>query len=381
MPYVYTAEILCFFRGGFGIPNLDSDITLDVKVTEKWKKALLRPDQTIRDGLEILDRGGGHIALVTDHKMVLMGVVTDGDIRRAILRGTALDSSISEIMNTAPITASSSATRNEIVQIMEQNQILVVPIVTGSILVGLETLLKTSDQQKYSNTVFLMAGGFGTRLRPMTNNCPKPMLKVGGKPILEIMINNFKRYGFFNFYISLHYLPNKVIDYFGDGKNWDVNIRYIYENDPLGTGGALGLLPDDIEDKPIVVSNADLLTQIDFEMLIKFHEKHQSDATMCVRDHTYQVPFGVVTGDGNNISDIVEKPSFRHFVNAGIYVINKNMLQFVSKNEKITMPELFQKYISNNRKVLMFPMHEYWLDIGRLDDFERAQKDILGMRL
>lgn len=349
-------------------------------MTDKWEKALLRPDQTLRDGLEILDTGGGHIALVTDSKMTLMGVITDGDIRRAILRGVPLDSAVSNIMNTAPITAASSATRAEIVRIMEQNQVLVVPIVTGRILVGLETLLTNSGQQKYSNAVFLMAGGFGTRLRPLTNDCPKPMLKVGDKPILEIMLSNLKSAGFFNFYISLHYLPEIVVDYFGDGSKWNVNIKYIYEKSPLGTGGALGLLPDDIEDKPVIVSNGDLLTQVDFERLMNFHEKNRSDATMCVRDHTYQVPFGVVTGDGNNISEIVEKPTYRHFVNAGIYVINKEILRFVGTNEVISMPELLQKSISKNKRILMFPMHEYWLDIGRLDDFERAQKDILSMR-
>lgn len=350
-------------------------------MTDKWKKALLRHDQTIRDGLEILDKGGGHIALVIDSNVTLLGIVTDGDIRRAILRGIPLDSPISEIMNRAPITAASSATRAEIVRVMEQNQILVVPILADKTLVGLETLLHNTDQKKYSNPVFLMAGGFGTRLRPLTNDCPKPMLKVGDKPILEIMINNFKKAGFFNFYISLHYMPEKIVDYFDDGSNLDVSIQYIYEKSPLGTGGALGMLPDNISDAPLIVSNGDLLTQIDFELLIKFHEKHQADATMCVRDHAYQVPFGVVTGDGDRISEIIEKPTYRHFVNAGVYVISQNLLNLVQKNEQITMPELFQRCISLNMKTLMFPVHEYWLDIGRLDDFEKAQKDILSMSL
>lgn len=353
---------------------------LGAKVIDKWKRALLKPDQTIREGLEILERGAEHIALIVDDEMTLLGIITDGDVRRAILRGMTLESPVSGIMNKAPTTVASSATRAEVVRIMEQNQILAVPILTGKILVGLETLLKDSDQRKYANAVFLMAGGFGTRLRPLTDNCPKPMLKVGEKPILENVLNSFKNAGFFNFYISLHYLPQMVIDHFGDGSKWDVNIQYIHETAPLGTGGALGLLPDDIADMPVLVSNGDLLTQVDFELLIKFHEKHQADATMCVRDHAYQVPFGVVTGDGNSISGIVEKPTYRHFVNAGIYVVGRDLLRYVGRNEKMNMPDLFEKFIEKNKKVLMFPIHEYWLDIGRIDDFRKAQQDILSMR-
>ena len=171
-----------------------------------------------------------------------------------------------------------------------------------------------------------------------------------------------------------------VIDHFGDGSKWDVNIQYVHEATPLGTGGALGLLPDDIPDLPVVVSNGDLLTQVDFELLIKFHEKHRADATMCVREHSYQVPFGVVTGDGNRIAEVIEKPTYRHFVNAGIYVIGHDLLGQVTKNEKMDMPDLFEKYIALKKDVLMFPIHEYWLDIGRLDDFEKAQQDILKMQ-
>lgn len=348
---------------------------------DSWKKTLLRPNQSIRHGLEILDKGSEHIAVIVDDDMTLLGIITDGDVRRAILRGVALECPVSEIMNTAPMTANAHSTRAEIIRVMQEHQILVMPLVDGKTLVGLETLLKKTDQRKYANAVFLMAGGFGTRLRPLTDNCPKPMLKVGDKPILENVLTGFKKGGFYNFYISLHYLPQMVMDHFGDGSKWDVNIQYVYETTPLGTAGALGLLPDDIPKLPVIVSNGDLLTQVDFEQLIRFHEKHQADATMCVREYTYQVPFGVVMGDGDRIAEVIEKPTYRHFVNAGIYVIAHDLLGQVPKNEKMNMPYLFEKCIAQKKQVRMFPIHEYWLDIGRLDDFKKAQQDILNMQI
>lgn len=348
---------------------------------EKWKKTLLKPDQSIREALAVLEGGSAHIGLIVDDMMTLLGIITDGDIRRAILRGVTLECPVSDFMNKTPLTIPSNATRAEAVRIMEHNQILAVPILAGKTLTGLETLLKNADEQKYANAIFLMAGGFGTRLRPLTDSCPKPMLKIGGKPILENLICKFKKAGFYNFYISIHYLPKIITDYFGNGSKWDVNINYIYEKVPLGTGGALGLLPDDIAELPIIVSNGDLLTQVDFERLLKFHEKHKSDATMCVRDYSYQVPFGVVTGKGSKITEIVEKPNYRHFVNAGIYVLEKKILRHVKKDNKMNMPDFFNQMIKLEKNVFMFPIHEYWMDIGRIDDFKKAQNDILDMQL
>ncbi|WP_339764469.1 nucleotidyltransferase family protein [uncultured Sulfitobacter sp.] len=350
-------------------------------MSDLWKSILLRPDQAIRECLEILDKGSLRIALVVDDAMTLLGVLTDGDVRRALLRNITMDSPVSDIMTTTPVTADQHNTRKEIVELMEQKQLLVVPLLDGKTLVGLETLLRSGSARTYDNPVFLMAGGFGTRLRPLTNDCPKPMLKVGDKPILETVLRGFKNAGFYNFYISLHYLPNVVRDYFGDGSKWDVNIQYVLETEPLGTGGALGLLPDDMPDLPLIVMNGDLLTQVDYEILMKFHTKNSSQATMCVREYTYQIPFGVVNGEGNQISGMIEKPSYRHFVNAGIYVIERALLNKVLKNQKMNMPDLFEQCIEDKKKVLMFPIHEYWLDIGRLDDFEKAQQDILNLDL
>ena len=348
---------------------------------ELWKTALLRPDQSIREGLEVLDAGSLRIALIVDEGMALLGVLTDGDVRRALLRDFKMDDPVRAVMTTSPTTADHQTTRKEIVELMERKQLLVVPLLDGATLVGLEVLQSSGASRVYDNPVFLMAGGFGTRLRPLTDNCPKPMLKVGDKPILETTLLGFRAAGFYNFYMSLHYLPDMVRDYFGDGSKWGVNIQYVYENEPLGTGGALGLLPDDLPDLPLIVMNGDLLTQVDFEMMMKFHAKDNADATMCVRDYTYQIPFGVVNGEGNHILGMTEKPSYRYFVNAGIYVINHDLLQMVDKNQKMNMPDLFDRCIAEQKNALMFPIHEYWLDIGRLDDFEKAQKDVVNLGL
>lgn len=225
-----------------------------------------------------------------------------------------------------------------------------------------------------------MAGGFGSRLRPLTDNCPKPMLKVGDKPILETVIRSFIKAGFSDFYISTHYMPEQIKNHFGDGGDLGVNISYVYEETPLGTGGALGLLPDSMrQDLPLIMINGDVLTKVDFERLLSFHVENDADATMCVREYDYQIPYGVINGEGNQITSMVEKPIQRFFVNAGIYVVSPRVIQSVEKNQKIDMPTLLEQHMEERQKVLMFPVHEYWLDIGRMDDFNKAQVDIYNL--
>jgi NDP-sugar pyrophosphorylase family protein len=227
-----------------------------------------------------------------------------------------------------------------------------------------------------------MAGGFGTRLRPLTDNCPKPMLKVGDKPILEILVRSFIKAGFVNFYISTHFMPEQIHEYFGNGSGLGVNIVYVHEDSPLGTGGALGLLPDDLpKNLPLIMINGDVLTTVDFKRLLTFHNENQADATMCVREYDYQVPYGVINGEGNKITSMVEKPIQRFFVNAGIYIVSPKVIQSVPANHKIDMPTLLEQHMQKTDNILMFPIHEYWLDIGRMDDFKRAQMDIYTLGL
>ena len=346
-----------------------------------WKQVVILPSTSLREALKYLDEGALRIALVCDDNMYLRGVLTDGDVRRGLLRGISLEAPVRQVMNTRPITVTPNTSRGDAVALMQSKSILALPIVADGKVIGLQTLQKLQSRASHNNPVFIMAGGFGTRLRPLTDDTPKPMLKVGERPILETLLLNFIKSGFSNFYISTHYLPHIIRDYFGDGSKWGVTITYVHEEEPLGTGGALGLLPDSTPELPLIMVNGDVLTSVDFERVLEFHRTHQTLATMCVREYDYQIPYGVVIGDGERIVSMQEKPIQRFFVNAGIYVINPEIFKNTEKHTRIDMPTLLQKYLDENQDVLMFPIHEYWLDIGRMDDFKRAQNDIKGLEI
>lgn len=350
---------------------------------DSWKKVVLGPSATIRRALEVIDAESLRVALVQNEAGHLAGVVTDGDIRRGLLEGISLDDAVSLVMNTSPITAEYDTSRQELLAKMNKLDILFLPIVRGGLLVGLETLHDALvNKPRYENPVFIMAGGFGTRLKPLTDSCPKPMLEVGDKPILETLIKSFIDAGFFNFFISTHYMPELIRNYFGDGSELGINITYVHEEKPLGTGGALGLLPTSLpRDLPLIMINGDVLTKVDFNRLLHFHTENNADATMCVREHEYQVPYGVISGEGNKIVEMTEKPVQRFFVNAGIYVVSPSIISSVPKNHRVDMPTLLENRISEGNDVLMFPLHEYWLDIGKMDDFKQAQIDIKTLGL
>ncbi|MGM0906002.1 MAG: nucleotidyltransferase family protein [Pseudomonadota bacterium] len=350
-------------------------------MNERWKRILIKPNQSIRHALEVIEQESLRIAIVVGEQGELFGVVTDGDIRRGLINGVALTDSVSEVMNSSPVTAYNTVTRKEAIKLMESKGLLAIPLLNQGKVVGLETLQRSGSGRSYDNPVFLMAGGFGTRLRPLTDNCPKPLLKVGDKPILEIVLNSFIRAGFNNFYISTHYLPNMIREYFGDGSKWKVNIRYVHEDKPLGTGGALGLLPDDIEPLPLIMMNGDVLTNVDFEKVLEFHNQYQPHATMCVRDYEYQVPFGVIQGEEHKVVQMKEKPVEHYFINAGIYVVSPELRQQVTIDTYLDMPSLLEKSIAQNNDVVMYPLREYWLDIGRVEDYKRAQLDIINLDL
>ena len=347
---------------------------------KNWKKVVLSPERSVRDALAVINEEALRVCLVVDQEQHLLGVVTDGDIRRAILNNVALTQSVTTVMNSSPITVSAKLTRAQLLETMRARSVLSLPVVDDSgKLIGLETWELVAKAPSYDNPVFIMAGGFGTRLRPLTDNCPKPMLKVGDKPILETLLNQFLKAGFKNIYISTHYMPEQITDYFGDGSAWGATIHYVHEETPLGTGGALGLLPADIPALPLIMINGDVLTTVDFNQLLEFHNKYQPVATMCVREYDYHVPHGVISGDGHRIFEMQEKPIQRYFVNAGIYVVRPNLFMNVPRQERLDMPTLLEQQIAKQEEVLMFPIHEYWLDIGRMDDFHKAQLDIKGL--
>lgn len=344
-----------------------------------WRQVAVSPSALVKDALQKLDAQALRIVLVCDESGTLLGVITDGDIRRALLNGVGLDARADTVMNSSPVVAKADLSRADAVALMQSKSILALPVVDNGVVVGLHTLQKLKQSKSYDNPVFIMAGGFGTRLRPLTDSTPKPMLKVGERPILETLLLSFIKSGFSNFYISTHYLPEVIKEHFGDGSKWGANITYVHEESPLGTGGALGLLPSTTPELPLIMVNGDVLTSVDFERVLDFHGQNQATATMCVREYDYQIPYGVVVGDGERIISMEEKPIQRFFVNAGIYVVNPEVFKSVKPNRAIDMPGLLQQRIDSGEDILMFPIHEYWLDIGRMDDFKRAQVDIKGL--
>lgn len=350
-------------------------------MSHNWKNILINPDQSLYDALQIIDQESLRIALVVNDKHELLGVVTDGDIRRGLIKKIDLQAPVKQVMNTTPITATVSTTRKDLVKLMQKEQLLAVPLIDNNQLVGLETLQQSGKSLKYQNPVFLMAGGFGARLKPLTDNCPKPLLKIGGTPILEIILKRFVDAGFVNFYISTHYMPELIQAHFGNGSKWGITITYVHEETPLGTGGALGLLPKNTPEHPLFLINGDILTTVDFEKILAFHTQQNAVATMCVRDYEYQIPFGVINGENHRILNMEEKPIHRFFINTGIYVVNPEIWQTVKQNTHINMPTLLEQCIEAKKNISMYPIRDYWLDIGRIEDFHKAQTDIVSLEL
>ena len=340
-----------------------------------WKDVLIDSDTTLMQAIEIIDAGSLQIALVVGASNKLIGTVSDGDVRRAILKGVTFDRPVCEIMFTEPTVVDSQVGRDEIVTIMRTKQLRQIPIVDqNGCVVGLDLWDDLIDQQERDNIVVLMAGGLGSRLGELTSECPKPLLRVGNKPVLETILENCMEYAFKNFYISVNYKADMVREYFGDGSRWGVNIKYIEEKKRLGTAGALGLLPE-VPTLPLLVMNADVLTKINFKHLMEFHEEQKSIATMCVREYDFQVPFGVVELDNYRLKAILEKPIHQFFVNAGIYVFNPEAVSFVPRNDYFDMPAFFDTLLEKQLETAAFPIHEYWMDIGRKDDLDRANGD------
>jgi dTDP-glucose pyrophosphorylase len=343
-----------------------------------WKSVILKPDDIMETAIEVLDRESLRIVMVADNQGRLVGTITDGDIRRALIQHCGMGTRLDSIMFKEPTTALSTDASATIRKMMIHKDLLQVPLVDRDrIIVGLETLQNLLTKEKQlENPVFLMAGGFGKRLMPLTTDIPKPLLKVGSKPILETILGQFIDVGFCNFYISTHYKADLVREHFGDGSHWGINIHYVHEDEPLGTAGALGLLPSNLPDLPVIIMNGDLLTKVNYMELLNYHNDQGGIATMCVREYDLQVPYGVVKANNQRIIDIVEKPVHSFFVNAGIYVLNPSLIGQVKCNEYIDMPTLLQSQIDKNEIINMFPVHEYWLDIGQVEEYEKAQIDV-----
>ncbi|WP_319543660.1 nucleotidyltransferase family protein [uncultured Pseudodesulfovibrio sp.] len=340
-----------------------------------WMKALISPTATIRNAVEALDKSSTQIALVADEQGMLKGVITDGDIRRGLLVGKNLESPAADIMKTDFFSASEHEDQAALLATMKEKEYRQVPLLDdANRIVGLRTLMDMVAPPQMDNWVILMAGGLGQRLRPLTEDCPKPLLTVGGKPLLKTIVDQFVEHGFRKFYISVNYRAEMVEDYFGDGSKYGVKIRYLREDKQLGTAGAVGLMPEEV-DKPVFVMNGDLLTRVDFPGMLAFHKEQKSRATMAVRRFDIQVPYGVVNVENNIITHLEEKPTHKFFVNAGIYILDPDIVAGIPKDEYLDMPTLFSQLMAKGETTAAFPIHEYWMDIGRKQDFDQANFD------
>ena len=332
-------------------------------------------NSTIKDALQTINNGGLQIAIVVDENDALVGTVTDGDIRRGLLNGLDLNSSVSLVVHKSPSIASVGDTKESILKIALAKKLHKIPLVDElGKLVGIEDIEDIIKPVGKTNRVILMVGGLGTRLRPLTQDTPKPMLKVGNKPILQTIVEKFAEYGFVNITMCVNFNASIIRDYFGDGKEFGVNIDYVLEQKRMGTAGALSLLKER-PSEPFFVMNGDLLTNVNFEHILNYHTLNKATATMCVREYDYEVPYGVVKMNDNKIIEIAEKPVQKFFVSAGIYMLSPEILDIIPQDEFYDMPTLFEKAIAQDKNVISFPIHEYWIDIGRLEEYQKANEE------
>jgi len=338
-----------------------------------WRQALIPASASLEEAIRNLNQSALQIVLVVSPEGALLGTITDGDIRRGLLRGLDLKSSVDGIMRRDPFIVTPQMDREVVLQIMRANEIHQLPVVDeGRRVVGLHVWEKLLAPRELSNLMVIMAGGRGTRLRPRTENCPKPLLPLRGKPLLEHIIERAKAEGFRRFALAVHYLGHMIEAYFGDGARWEVNIQYLREDCPLGTAGAISLLQPRPE-LPVLVSNGDVMTHMHYGELLDFHGQHGATATMAVRPYEWQHPFGVVRTKGVDMTGFEEKPIFRTHVNAGIYVIEPSAVECLVPGEHCDMPVLFGRLLARGHRTIVYPVHEPWYDMGHANDFEQAE--------
>ena len=343
-------------------------------------------DATIEEALACIDATTAGIALVVDAEHRLVGTITDGDIRRAMLARVDLGASVSELLERQhalgedrpfPLTAPSGVGNAELVALMRRYDVRQIPLVDGAgRVVDLALLADIIEVDGPPLRAVVMAGGFGTRLGELTSAVPKPMLRVGERPLLERIIGQLRDAGIKHVNLTTHYRAEAIAEHFGDGQAFGVEIEYVSEESPLGTAGAIGLVR---ADGPILVMNGDILTGIDFRSMHRFHDEHEADMTMALRPYELRLPYGVVELSGALVEGIEEKPLFRGFVNAGIYLISRDAAATVPPGEALEMPDLIERLMADGRKVIGFPLREYWLDIGNPDDYAQALADVEGL--
>ncbi len=338
-----------------------------------YRTLCLEKDLTVFAAMQKLNDTGHGALFVVDKDMRILGVVTDGDIRRGLLKGVILQAPVSQVMNTKFTAGSACDDRESMHHLMRQKQLRQLPVVNANGVLIDAVLIEETLYRNISNPVVLMVGGMGTRLRPLTDQVPKPMIKIGDKPILEDTVQRLAGFGFKNFYFAVNYRSEVIENHFADGKKWDVNISYVREHKRLGTAGALALLPEMKES--FVVMNGDIVTDLDFSKLLRFHKSEGGLATVSVSQQQMQVQYGVVEFEGTTVTRIVEKPFHVFFINAGVYVLNPECLQLIQNDNYLDMPMLLSQMIDAGKKISAYSMHGYWKDIGVIRDLDQARRD------
>lgn len=335
------------------------------------------PNDSLRVAIETIGINRNKFVLVLNDEHKLLGSITDGDIRRALLAGFNLDSLASEIMNRNPVFVQEQTHSSRILEIMTETGIRHMPVISSQMrVVGLVTFDEMLIPERISTPVILMAGGKGQRLYPLTKDVPKPMLPVGDTPILGIILEKLRTQGFHDVRISVNYLKEVIIDYVGDGQKFGLNVSYLHEDQPLGTAGALASVKQSLNEA-FVVMNSDLLTQVDLRELLRFHHTNYAQATIGVREHVIQIPFGVVDVEGTSVVSLSEKPLHRSLVSAGIYALEPDAISSLNVNEYCDMPTLLGNLMEQNKKISAYTIHESWLDVGRPEDLNKARQEAL----
>ena len=340
-----------------------------------WRDSIVKINTPIKIAIERLNKVGIKIALVLDENYLLLGTISDGDFRRGMLSGLTLEDTVEKIMNKNPRTVNEGTSRLEILKLMNDTKILQIPIVDrNNFVIGLHLWDDISVQAKYSNIMVIMAGGKGSRLHPQTENRPKPMLLVAGIPILEHIIKRARSQGFNHFIIAINYLGQIIEDYFKDGHKFGVKIEYLHEDVPLGTAGALSLLSHKPE-RAFIVTNGDVITDINYSDFLEYHTVQNAAATVAVHTHEFQIPYGVVQINGLEVESYEEKPIVSSLINAGVYALDPDILDLITEPKFRDMPELLDISRDLKKKVIVYPLHESWIDIGRPIDLEIANKN------
>jgi dTDP-glucose pyrophosphorylase len=340
-------------------------------------------DASIRDVMECIDRNTQGIALVLGPERELIATISDGDIRRAILAGKNLDRPLTEILENrqseTPITATADTDDSTLLHTMNETGVRQIPIVDeGGRVFDVALLSELVKEFELPLRAVVMAGGLGMRLRPLTDDIPKPMLPIGSRPLLELIVEQLQKAGIRRVNLTTNFKGEVISNHFGNGQDFGVEINYVREDQPLGTAGALSLIEE--SDEPLLVINGDILTRLDFGAMLNFHREQQADLTVAVRQYEFTVPYGVVDTNGVDVMGISEKPSIRQFINAGIYLLNPSVTRFIPQGQPFDIPELIERLIADKRTVVCFPIREYWLDIGKADQYDQAKADFASGR-